>query len=97
MAKIRIYQVNDEAVDARYIRYASLDMLEYMGIALHKDHYKMVWEEESEDTDLENIFIRFNHNHPEGFKGHSLSVSDVVEIDGKYYYCDSFGFKEVEL
>jgi hypothetical protein len=34
-------------------------------------------------------------SHPSDFRGHSLSVSDVVYLDGKYYYCDSFGYKEL--
>ena len=48
---------------------------------------------------LEYLFEKFNINHPEDFKGHSLSVSDVVKVyqdDGEtvhYYYCDSFGWK----
>lgn len=46
---------------------------------------------------LEEIFKIFNLSHPENFKGHSLSVSDIVKIDNKYYYCDSFGWKEVNI
>ena len=52
-----------------------------------------------DDTDLLNyLFEKFNVNHPEDFKGHSMSVSDVIKVyqeDGKtvnIYYCDSFGF-----
>lgn len=44
---------------------------------------------------LEELFFIFNMKHPADFKGHSLSVSDVVLLDGKYYYCDSFGYKEL--
>jgi hypothetical protein len=26
-----------------------------------------------------------------------LSMSDVIELDGKFYYCNSFGFKRINL
>lgn len=44
---------------------------------------------------LEELFRIFNMARPSDFKGHSLSVSDVVYLDGKYYYCDAFGYKEL--
>jgi hypothetical protein len=44
---------------------------------------------------LEKLFTKFNFNHPADFKGHSLSVSDVVELNGKCYYCDAIGFVEL--
>lgn len=76
----------------------------YYGIEL----YKTVWQEYLEpDFDyeaeigifLERVFTRFNIDRPLWFKGHSLSVSDVIEIciDGEkmYYYCDTIGFKRI--
>lgn len=44
---------------------------------------------------LERLFTIFNLQHPVDFRGHSLSVSDVVKIDGRYFYCDLFGWKEI--
>ena len=44
---------------------------------------------------LEEIFDKYNLDVPKDFTGHSLSVSDVVEINGNYYYCDSFGWKNI--
>ena len=63
--------------------------------------YKKVYEDEvTEMTDLfyilESIFEKFNHRHPSDFYGHSLSVSDVVNIDGINYYCDSYGWVNTE-
>lgn len=46
---------------------------------------------------LNRLFEIFNAKHPEDFNGHSLSVSDVVKLDDKYYYCDSIGWKELNL
>lgn len=73
---------------------------------VRKDSYEMVYTgplpHESSDNDLmilENLFIRFNLQHPEDFRGHSLSVSDVVvlrrENEIRSYYTDSFGFEQL--
>ena len=83
--------------------FSSLDMIKKMGITLTLNDYKRVYKGECEcrggiDRTLESLFIRFNGRQlPEGFKGHSLSVSDVIEIDNTFYYCDSFGFEPIEL
>ena len=54
---------------------------------------------EDPDAVLENLFEKFNINHPDDFEGHSMSVSDIVvlidDIGGKWYYCDSFGWKDI--
>ena len=48
------------------------------------------------ETVLEYIFRTFNIEKPADFKGHSLSVSDVVTLDGVAYYVDAYGFKRLE-
>lgn len=54
----------------------------------------------SAEETLDSIYERFNLRHPEGFMGHSLSVSDVVIIqrggEARAYYVDSVGFTEIE-
>lgn len=66
-----------------------------------KDNYNIVYESEIETNNLEAIFTKFNVSHPQGFTGHSLSMSDVVELyDGigsDYYYVDRIGFKEISF
>lgn len=63
------------------------------------DDYEEVYHGEKEGDNpfavLEDLFVEFNINHPIDFRGHSLSVSDVVELDGKHYYCDSCGWVEI--
>jgi len=44
---------------------------------------------------LNKVFEDFNMNHPADFKGHSLSVSDIVVVDDEVYFCDSFGWKKL--
>ena len=69
-----------------------------------KENYEAVYAHGiriSEDVTqtLENLYYIFNQARPEDFKGHSLSVSDIVALkrDGvvSYYYCDSVGFREI--
>lgn len=45
---------------------------------------------------LESLFEKFNLDRPEDFKGHSLSVSDVVVLEDRAYYVDDVGFKPLE-
>ena len=46
---------------------------------------------------LDEIFSRFNTNRPKNYKGRSLSVSDIIVLDGIMYYVDSFGFKKIDI
>ena len=62
--------------------------------------YDVVYEGEKDDyygheDTLESLFFIFNCKQPKDFKGHSLSVSDIVELDGSYYYCDFAGWKHL--
>ncbi len=42
------------------------------------------------------LFEKFNLHCPEDFRGHSLSVSDIIKLGDDYYYCDSYGWKQVK-
>lgn len=70
---------------------------------IKKEQYKTVYSGTIEEDDLninqilENIFIKFNISHPEGFEGHSLSTSDIVILDNEAYLCDMIGWKKVNL
>ena len=46
---------------------------------------------------LEKIYRILNMEHPDDYTGRSLSVSDIVELLDRYYYCDSFGWVEIEI
>lgn len=91
--------------DNRMYAFASLDVLEKLGMKVDPDRYEKVYEAPlSPNDDLESIYVRFNLNRPCDFRGHSMSVSDIVVLqspdeDGEMlrnaYYCDSFGFKPV--
>lgn len=92
MKKIKIYQL-PISNNAKFMRFS---FVKKHNIMPKLEDYKLVYEgEEDDEVELDDIFTKFNIAHPEGFKGHSLSVSDVVELDGKYYYCDDMGWEEV--
>ena len=69
---------------------------------LTESRYDKVYEKPitAEVDSLEKIYYKFNVSHPKDFKGHSLSMSDVIvlNMDGKRtgWYCDRIGFKEIE-
>ena len=94
-----IYQLKhgDETRDLRFEPY---DRLQAAGNAVDRANYELVYSAElTPGTSLEDIYTRFNIDHPKDFKGHSLSVSDVVVLhqngQDAAHYVDSFGYKSV--
>ena len=71
---------------------------------MQRDNYELVYTAPLLSSDLkgdttEQLFYRFNNEHPTDYGHPSMSVSDIVAIkrDGKVscHYCDSFGFQQV--
>ncbi len=94
-----IFQIKggDETRDLRFEPY---DRLTATGHRVDPKNYALVYSAElTPGTSLEDIYTRFNIDHPKDFKGHSLSVSDVVVLhqngQDTAHYVDSFGYKEV--
>ena len=49
-----------------------------------------------DDSDaLDNLYNVFNVRHPNDFKGRSMSVSDIIDLDGRMYYVEPFGYKRI--
>jgi|GEM_PF-1448514 len=63
--------------------------------------YELVYDGGLFTDSLEDIFTAFNINHPEGYCGRSLSVSDIVELydagEKKFYRCNVCGFEEISF
>ena len=103
MKKYSIFQVKDDAANSRYVKFSSLDMVQSMGITLSLDMYENVYDgeiEEREDAEatLNAIYMFLNiGKRPEDYRGHSLSMSDIILIDGHYYYVDDYGFTEIKF
>lgn len=90
--KIKIYQLPVEN-SKTFMNYNFITQTKKEKIDISE--YELVFEGEVEASNLEEVFTIFNVNHPEGYKGRSLSVSDVVEVDETYWFCDSWGFKNL--
>ena len=94
-----IYQIKS-GDETRDYRFEPFDRLQATGRSVDKANYDLVYTAPLDGkTTLEDIYRTFNIDHPADFKGHSLSVSDVVVLHqgGKdtAHYCDSFGFQQV--
>ena len=94
-----IYQLKpgDSTLDYRF---EPLDAIRNNGLSVKPENYEQVYTAPlTAKDDLESIYTRFNIDRPADFKGHSLSVSDIVVLhqDGKdtAHYCDRAGFSEV--
>jgi hypothetical protein len=51
----------------------------------------------SDSYALNELYNVFNIRHPKDFKGRSMSVSDVIDLEGRLYYVDTFGFKRINI
>lgn len=104
MIKCSIYQINAARDDFGCL----FKDHAFMKRVLEQDEpdseiYDRVFTGEVEGHSLEDVFAVFNWDHPDGYVGRSLSVSDIVEImegssvEAGFYFCDSIGFKRVEF
>ena len=102
MMNIRIYQINQER-DMNQARFMNTEYLAHKFDEVKPDSssYDLVFEGKVDRNTLEGVYQMFNLEHPVGYVGRSLSVSDVVEVvDGAreppgFYFCDSIGFTKV--
>lgn len=93
-----ILQLRNDAPDRHYKAFIGYNTVKKEFGKVDINDYQMVWfGKVSDHATFEDIFAMCNLNHPEGYHGHSLSVSDIVYMDGKVMYCDEIGFTEVEL
>ena len=94
-----LYQLNTESKDVPY-EFMGMDFVKNHGMEVTAADYKCVYSGILHDSvSLDELYSIFNQNHPADFKGHSMSVSDVVIVnrdgDMKAYYVDSFGFADL--
>ena len=93
-----IYQLK-RGDETRDLRFESYDRLTAAGHAVDPANYDLIYSAPlAPGTSLEAIFTRFNIDHPKDFKGHSLSVSDVVVLhqngQDTAHYVDSIGYRQ---
>ncbi len=95
---LRIHQMKKDT--PILLRFISLNDREKKGYGSPAaSEYETVYEAETDEADLEAIWERFNTNPPKEFEGHSLSISDVVELSAKgvsrFFYIDRTDFVEI--
>ena len=106
--KYGIYQVKHNP-ELNHLRFEGTESLKRMGItkdnfdAIKPENYELIYvgelselQEQTEGETLEAIYEKFNIDHPEDYRGHSLSVSDIVVLhqngENSAHFVDSFGF-----
>ena len=106
--KYGIYQLKHNP-ELDHLRFEGTESLKRMGItkdnfdAIKPENYELIYvgnlselQEQTEGETLEAIYEKFNIDHPEDYRGHSLSVSDIVVLhqngENSAHFVDSFGF-----
>ena len=95
-----IYQV-PPGPEGRDFRYRSYEDLQADGLSVDRKNYQLVYTAPlDKDTTLDEIYRRFNIEHPADYKGHSLSMGDIVVFrqDGKqtaYYVDEGADYRQV--
>ena len=98
-----IYQIKS-GDELRDYRFEGLERLQNTGISVDHDNYELIYTSPltnyngNQNHTLNKLYEQFNINHPTDFKGHSLSVSDIIALKVNdrisFHYVDSFGFIE---
>ena len=106
--KYGIYQLKHNP-ELDHLRFEGTESLKRMGItkdnfdAIKPENYELIYvgnlselQEQTQGETLEAIYEKFNIDHPEDYRGHSLSVSDIVVLhqngENSAHFVDSFGF-----
>ena len=99
-----ILQLN-HTEEAKKMSFMSYDFIESQGNNPEINFYELMYAgplyttADNANVICENLYMKFNIDRPEDFRGHSLSVSDVIALkrqgEVNYYFVDSFGFKEL--
>ena len=96
-----IFQLKDDE-GLRNIRFEPLSWVQCIGYSVERENYDMIYTDRLIDTGsttekLNFLWDRFNNDLPKDFRGHSLSVSDIVALKQNgtvsFHYVDCFGFQ----
>lgn len=107
--QIRVFQI-DHAEDEHRVMFEPLSSLKCRDVSVEPKIYKMIYRGVVNCHSLEEIYTKFNTKCPPDYCGHSLSISDIVEVvdnnDSKSstvkpdigcYFCDTFGFSKIDF
>ena len=92
--KVKIYQINKDTFGTKFMDY---DFTMQKAGEIRPELYQEVFNADIDEENLEEVYTRFNSTHHPLFRGHSLSVSDVVVNDKGAFFVDSIGFKKIDF
>ena len=100
-----ILQLREDVDDNIPLIFANYSYLQKKEMEPEIDRYEVVYHGsisvyEDVDRQLEDLYVKFNIDHPNDFRGHSMSVSDIVALkvagEVSFHYVDSVGFQKLE-
>ncbi len=99
MKHVRVWQLKpDVDICMKFICYE--EMCKQFGPPC-EENYKIVYDGIAQTNDLEELYMKFHTKLPDGYTGHSLSMSDILELydehGSTFYYVDRIGFQQVEF
>ena len=97
--KVRIYQI--KSIESEYI-FKDYAYVKKQGHSVPPaELYRVVFDGQLASDNLEDIYRIFNMEHPDGYKGKLLSVSDIVEFyddkNSSFFYCNTIGYKKIRF
>jgi len=92
--RTKIYQIDKDTFGTKFMDY---DFTMQKAGEIRPELYQEVFNADIDEENLEEVYTRFNSTHHPLFRGHSLSVSDVVVNDKGAFFVDSIGFKKIDF
>lgn len=93
--KIKLFQISPET-DYNNLMFMNYEWAMKHG-GIRQSSYELVFDGEVDAKSLADIFRIFNIERPKGYRGRSMSTSDVVWAEGLgTFFCDSIGFKQLK-
>lgn len=92
--RTKIYQIDKDTFGTKFMDY---DFTMQKAGEIRPELYQEVFNADIDEENLEAVYTRFNSTHHPLFRGHSLSVSDVVVNDKGAFFVDSIGFKKIDF
>ena len=92
--RTKIYQIDKDTFGTKFMDY---DFTTQKSGEIRPELYQEVFNADIDEENLEEVYTRFNSTHHPLFRGHSLSVSDIVVNDKGAFFVDSIGFKKIDF
>lgn len=93
--RVEILQITGRDQESRNAKFMGTSSMHNLGIEYNPSLYSSVYKGDMTVGSLDDVYRKLQGTKPEGYTGHSLSVSDLVKVDGSTYFVDEFGFKKI--